>query len=439
MSSREARYLLQSPEELPQSFWNSIQSQELIHDFPYQRRMAWDLWTHLLAPAPQRVAHPFLIWQTWYSREDLQRIFRYLYERLSRKDRWDRRLFTPLEIQQGLDWNDRSQFQDSGWSTSRFDRWLSTFDTDEKQKSIPGMQKILFNRTAMTFILEQYPALEQCYRQRQSLKICSDLSLPDQSVFLKTAWRRSEDGFTLEFFPTDVDSLRQQWQEEHWTADSKGEPQFDETFAIRTQSGLKFHLVAMHATLKVAGQWFWSSIWLGRDPAKDFSAEQPEQWLKPWISYRMCSVYGLHAPLREQSIESSWPADLIRIAQELQTLAEPNWCSNPYLEPGINNQKTNCSGCHQFAGLNWNQQEFKRRLTTDLPSLIQPSPVNGPSDFIWSLFVGPEPLIFPIMDSLEYFDVYDPYQQSVESSDEKFLDNRHSQCERQSGPCPNPL
>ncbi len=409
-AGREARYLLQTPENLPVGFWNDIDGTKLSQDFLQQRRVGWSFWTEMLRPLPGLSQKNFMVWQTWYGREDLQRIFRHLYENLTPAERRSRLAFSGAKIREALLWNDHQQFEQPDWNTARFEQWLAAFDTDEKQRSIPGMQKILFNQEVMQFILEHYQRLEICQKERQKQKECESLSWPEHAVFLKTSWRRSENGFRVDSFATDTEALARQWQKAQWTPDGSMEPEAQQSFALRLPSGQKFHLTGLHASLHQRHQWFWTSLWLGPGAGEELAVDQPETWSAPWKNYRLCAVDGWHEPLRQQTVDAGWPQPLAAFAHLLVDTGHWNWCSNPYLEPGPNNHKTNCTGCHQHAGRTWTQHEFRQRLTDNLTSLIVRSPEPGSADFVWSLFAGPEPLIQPLMDDIEFFDVYDPYQ-----------------------------
>jgi hypothetical protein len=196
-ASREARYLLATPENLSDEFWNAIKNPALDQDFLLQRQMGWSFWAEILRPLSGASRSNFMVWQSWYGREDLQRIFRYLYEGLGPLGRRERRELSPLLIEDGIRWNDELQFHASGWDGKRFEEWFARFDTDEKQRSIPGMEKILFNRNALTFLLQNYRRLEICQKERQRRGTCEELQWPERAVFLKTSWRRSEQGFLV--------------------------------------------------------------------------------------------------------------------------------------------------------------------------------------------------------------------------------------------------
>jgi hypothetical protein len=409
-ASREARYLLQAPEKLPDDFWMALKNPALGQDYLLQRQVGWSFWAEMLRLLPRASQSNFMVWQSWYSREDLQRIFRYLYEQLGAEGRRMRRPLSDADIQAGFLWNDQLQFKQAEWDTQRFEQWFASFDTDEKKRSIPGMQKILFNQVALNFILRNYRRLEICQKERQRQSPCEDLAWPEQAVFLKTSWRRSEQGFLVDRFATHAGALAQQWEKAQWTADGRYEPAAEESFAVRLPSGQKFHLTGLHASLRLDQNWYWTSLWLGQGATADLSSDQGETLGSPWNNYRLCSVDAWYEPLRDQMIDTNWPAPIAATARLLIDKKLYNWCSNPYLEPGPNNHKTNCTGCHQYAGFNWTQQDFRQRLTDDLRSLVDRSSEPGPADFVWSLYAGPEPLIQPLMDDIEFFDVYDPYQ-----------------------------
>src|SRR5262245_30190199 len=74
-ASKESRYLLQTPTELSSDFWDKARSESLPLDYLEQRQLGWNFWSEVLRPVGQ-----FFVWQTWYSREDLQRVFQKLYE-----------------------------------------------------------------------------------------------------------------------------------------------------------------------------------------------------------------------------------------------------------------------------------------------------------------------------------------------------------------------
>ncbi len=400
----------QAPIELQDSLWQSASVDTLTRDFYEQRQMGWRLWADLLRTIPSRQTPNLMVWQSWYGIEDLKIIFRHLYERLGRVGRHERRAFTETEIMEALQWNSLDSSSKALPAQQRWERWLDGLDLDEKRSTVGSMEKILFNKEALLFIVRNYQRLELCAREKQAGRDCLSLSWPVHTVFLKTAWRRSEEGFLVDSFATDAKALAMQWGKPQWTRDEAYEPLADQSYFIRSRTGQKFHLVGLHASAKFDERWFWTSFWLGKDPQQDYASDQPQDWSSPWQNYRQCSIFDWSQPLREQDIDPQWPKPIGELAEKLKLLNPAHWCSNPYLEVGVNNQKTQCIGCHQYAGFDWSGKELNRRLQDNLPSLLAPGEQQGPTDAIWSLFSGPSPLIFAVLDSIDYFDVYDPYQ-----------------------------
>ncbi len=409
-TSRDARALLGSPREIPEVLYSSIDEDRFRLDLPYQRQMLWSIWSFLFTEYRTEAGPKLDHWQSWYAIEDLQQIFRHLYEKLGKQGRKNRADFTAPMLAEALIWHSTKQFASPSWDVERWSRWLDLHQREDQRRAIPGMNKILMNRPALLFILNSYKALARCYRETDS---CEVGELPAGSALLKTAWRRSGDGFSVALYPTH--DLLPQLAADQWTSRADTQPKAEEAYTIHSLSGQTFHLVGMHLMLKwqQKKEWIWSSLWYGDDEgARDLAADRPSEFRFP--RYRLCSLGSMDDDWAHVAA-NSWPDAIQNFREDLVKAQLSNWCSNPYLEIGPSNQKTNCAGCHQHAGKLWNNQEFTRRLKEDLPSLLQRSGDPGPLDQIWSLTTGPSALAAIIVDTIDYFDVYDPYLQEEEN------------------------
>ncbi len=408
-SSREARRVLGPAAEIPRALLDDLELSRADADWYEQRRAFWSIWSFLFQRQDSLGQIPELEhWQSWYSVDDLSRIFRRLFTTIDAAARRERKTFDATSLDAAIDWNDRAQFNEPAWDEAAFSRWLAQFSGDITRRSIPGFNKILFNRPALVSVLRDYKALFACYRALTLRDDCAPFVWLPGAAFLKTSWRRNGDGFAIDRFDTRAAALDAQFHTSAWTANGVWQPRLDEGYAMQTRTAQIFHLVGMHLMIKRPSDWVWSSIWLsqgeGSDLAVDHAPELP--------GYRLCSVTGFTSPLATESPDDAGslpPAELQGVAAVLRAHSFPSWCSNPFLELGTNNQQTNCIGCHQHAGLNWSQQDLTRRLTVDLPSLQYQASRSGPSDFVWSLISGPDALFAPIADTIEYFDAYDPY------------------------------
>lgn len=401
-TSREARYLIASAEDFAPEDLQAIDESRLASDWHYQRETAWALWSDLNGSVVRERAE-FVKWQTWYSKEDLQRIFHHLYEGLSKEERRARASFTPAQIEAGFVFHDKEQFLSPAWKQDSFESWFAKYDSDAKKSSLPGMNKVLMNKTALVFFLKNYAAIDRCMKALDSP--CPALEVPAYAAFLKTAWRRGQDDFLLPYYQTD--RLAEQFAAPEWQSQFAKIPEEGTSYRIETASGQLFHLAGVHLSLKLRSSWFWTSLWLDqkaeRDPAIKAAGLAPL-----WEHYRLCSINGFHGLAKSDS-SSAFESAIARNEQRLGA----SWCSNPYLEGGPNNQQTNCIGCHQHAGSPWTDADFQDHLQNHLALLTQkpstPSPMVSTSDLVWSLFNGPEPFASFITQEVDYFDVYDLY------------------------------
>ena len=429
-TSREARSLMGAAEDFTPDLLAAIDESRLSRDWSYQQGLAWALW----ADANQIVKREradFAKWQTWYSKEDLQGIFRAIYSALSKDQRAGRVALSDREINDGIRSHTVGQFLSPDWNRDVFERWFVKYDNDAKKLSIPGMNKVLMNHGALVFFLKNYAAIDRCAKAMTLSEACEPLTVPPDVAFLKTAWRRGQTDFLVPYYQTD--DLFSQLAADEWQVKKREIPEDGTTYRIDTPSGQVFHLTAVHLTLKLTKSWFWTSIWLDEKkngegavrldrfhpPVASQSATAAVALSSPWTSaaapgalapiwqnYRLCAVNGFDGLAKTDS-----SVEFERTVAGAEANVGASWCSNPYLEGGAQNHKTNCIGCHQHAGSAWSQDEFNEHLLNDLASVTQkavPDTVSS-SDFIWSLYNGPEPFASFISQEIDYFDIYDSF------------------------------
>ncbi|MES2745141.1 MAG: hypothetical protein V4655_06930 [Bdellovibrionota bacterium] len=381
-TSREGRAALGTAEDFSIELIKSLDEASLKQSWLLQNQTANRLWADLNRPVKREKAD-FVVWQTWYTREDLQRIFRRAYQQLGKEGRAERKALSEDLIAQSMAYHDTEQFAEEGWDGASFDRWLSRYVG--KENAIPGLNKVLMNREALVVILKNYAAINTCLRNLEGAKPCHELSLafPKGAAFLKTAWRRGQiDGdFKVPYYQTD--DLLAQLSGSEWRSHDSGIPLSTNAYRMETPSHQVFHLVGIHLNTRLDTQWLYSSVWAENN------------------SYRACTsmdFHGLANPLAK-----GWEKSVADAEAQLGH----SWCSSPYLEGGEQNHKTNCVGCHQHAGSAWTEESFTTALTENLSALTQDAKVHSRSDQVWSLLNGPEPLSSIIYQEIDYFDVYD--------------------------------
>ncbi|RYZ54037.1 MAG: hypothetical protein EOP07_16730 [Proteobacteria bacterium] len=397
-TSREARYLIGSAEDFKPEILDSIDEQRLAKDWAYQRETSWTLWSDLTQNV-ERGRASFVKWQTWYSKEDLQRIFRQIYGSMTKEERASRKAFTPEHIEAGLKFHDHDQYLDPSWNTKTFETWFAKFDSEQKKTSIPGLNKVLMNRTALVFFMTHYMAIDAC--TRTDVKPCEAIHIPEGAAFIKTAWRRGQGDFLVPYYQTNF--LNEQFAAAEWQQSKAEIPSDGTSYHLDTVTGQIYHLVGVHLTLKLKESWLWTSIWLDADEAKTVDTK-PAALSPLWNNYKLCSVNG-YEPLANQDSLDPFESEIAKNESRLGA----SWCSSPYLEGGINNHQTNCIGCHQHAGESWTEEVFNDQLQNNLALVTQKSKDSSSSDFLWSLFNGPEPFASFISQEVDYFDVYDLY------------------------------
>ncbi len=381
-TSREGRAALGSAEDFSEGLIASLDETALKQSWVLQNQTAKKLWADLNLSV-QRKNGDFVKWQTWYSREDLQRIFRRAYEQLGKEGRAARKPLSEDLISHAIAFHDQDQFAGEGWNAAAFDRWLSRYAG--KENAIPGLNKVLMNREALLVILKNYASINACLRSLDVSEPCKDLVLafPKGAAFLKTAWRRGqiEGDFKVPYYQTD--DLLSQFSADEWVTEDSGIPLSERAYRMETPTDQVFHLVGVHLNTRLDTQWLYSSIWLENN------------------SYKACTSLDFHGLARPSG--KGWEKSVA----DAETQLGHSWCSNPYLEGGAQNHKTNCVGCHQHAGSSWTEENFEAALTQNISVLTQDAKVHSRSDQVWSLLNGPEPLSSIIYQEIDYFDVYD--------------------------------
>jgi hypothetical protein len=141
---------------------------------------------------------------------------------------------------------------------------------------------------------------------------------------------------------------------------------------------------ALHIATKSVREWLWITLWWSPTPDEDFGADRPAEVLAlggAWSNYKMCVVVdyedGDDAPW--QHYESDHPT----LAKALRAMGAATgkltWCSNPYLEHGPSNARTNCVGCHQYAGSSLTTADVLARPDAGRPR----ETFVHPTDYVW--------------------------------------------------------
>jgi hypothetical protein len=118
---------------------------------------------------------------------------------------------------------------------------------------------------------------------------------------------------------------------------------------MRLSNGIRMRLAALHIITKELRDWMWVTLFWSDTPSTDFGEDRPAELTGPFANYKMCTVVGYDEG--DNTVTPDAPdTSLAKALDATRAFGARTWCSNPYLEEGPGNAKTNCIGCHQHAG-----------------------------------------------------------------------------------------
>ena len=219
------------------------------------------------------------------------------------------------------------------------------------------------------------------------------------TVVIKATWARVGFGFELPAYDTDADALARrvgEGKQALWGSDgdrtykapAEGEalvPGADSIYTIRTRKGSVYRLTGLHIMTKELRHWQWITMWWSDRPDTDFGADRPKGFdalPSPWRNYKLCVVVDyLENDSDPVGRFDDFPTLQAALAATEHKAGGPTWCSNPYIEHGAGNARTNCIGCHQHAGTRFTAdgERFDLEAVIDNASTAaaNPYPANG--------------------------------------------------------------
>jgi mono/diheme cytochrome c family protein len=426
----------------------SAQEERLASDMGFRRQVAWDILLRSLDPVPllgladaantnEEIELPngqvpnVPRFQTWYGVDDFKRMFRRLFDGLGPEGRAARQPFSNEAIEEAEQWNAKSAERSERWPLERFLMYvkklgvcsnnLSDADCAQSLQSnfsgaTSGNTRITYSPGTMKHLLKNYGSILKCLEGLdqvdfatlpengdQNFSYCFEQEFPVDAVLIKAHWVRSDFGRKMPAFDTDADALQKvigpgtlgDWVDgDRWV-----DPAPDKVLTIRLKNTDTYRLGGLHIMTKELRHWVWITLWWSDNPDSDFGADRPaavREKLDPvWSNYKM----GVVVDYDERDPNPGlWFTDKPSLADALNVANDGlTWNSNPYIEHGRGNAKTNCIGCHQHGGSTFgpdlngdgNADPFDLELVIDSPILF---PNNGrikqrelfPADYLWS-------------------------------------------------------
>ena len=378
----------------------SAKEQQLETDMAFRRQVAWEVVERVLDPVPllgladaaasnEEIMLPegevpkVPRYQTWYGVDDFKRMFRELFERLGPQGRAARAPFTATELDTIFAWNAEALDRSQRWPLERFLKYVKQLgvcpaDTSEEDcaqslqsqfsGAAAGNTRIAYSPATIRHLLENYGATLACLESLkttglnvpptnpdQNFSACFDSEFPSDAVLIKAHWVRADFGRKLPAFDTHAEALEDVIGEGRiadWANGNREvDPSPDDIVTIQMKSGDTYRLAGFHIMTKELRHWLWITLWWSDNPASDFGADRPASLTKldpVWGNYKMGVVVDYEEG--DANPGERYPNHPSLAAALQASTHEQSWLSNPYIEHGQGNARTNCVGCHQHGG-----------------------------------------------------------------------------------------
>ncbi|MEE2786466.1 MAG: c-type cytochrome [Myxococcota bacterium] len=369
-------------------------------------------------------------WQSWYGVDDFRRMFRRAYGEMDAGERTKRSAIPEDVIAEAVAWNAAAQERSERWPLDRFIRHVNALgDCPEGLRpdacarlvqskfsgGAGGNARITYSPAAVEHFLRNYASLDACEERLNALGIdvdpvdesanfsaCFAEEFPTDAVLMKAHWVRADFGRKVPVYDTDAERLTRLLSPDKsgdWgTGQREANPTPDEIYTIRLRNGDTYRLAGLHIMTKELRHWVWVTLWWSDKPDIDFGADRPVAFDgldAVWQNYKMNVVVDYE---ELDPNPAQWFEEYPTLADAINAVRGPlTWASNPYIEHGRGNAKTNCIGCHQHGGSKVGHDLNGDGIADafDLDQVITDErnfPSNGrrqlrtlfPADYLWS-------------------------------------------------------
>ncbi|NUP07865.1 MAG: hypothetical protein HOW73_17595 [Polyangiaceae bacterium] len=220
---------------------------------------------------------------------------------------------------------------------------------------------------------------------------CLDGPFPGDAVVVKADYRRADFEMTVPTYSTSASALAARlagnvsWE----VPDGEADPSPDDIYTLTLPNGSTYRLAGLHIMTKELDHWVWITLFWSESPNEDFGADRPasiESLEGPWRNYKMCVVTAFAEGDAQSNggFAGDYPSLGAALDAVYSGVDNTSWCSNPYIEEGHGNAKTNCIGCHQHGGTDLRSEDillFAGFGTSELRN-------NFPTDYSWAVTSG---------------------------------------------------
>jgi hypothetical protein len=385
---------------------------------------------------------------TWYQKDEFRRMFKQLYQSHGKDNRIAKEPLSEALLvgdaaagQKGIfEWN-ANYLAEKGLPEELYTNRIAQLETEADLHGLAGAEAIAYSPALLMHFYQSYADVLRCLSPVKAgssasmldlvalddpppaddnFTLCFARELPADAAIAKAFWSNDVAHPTMPTFDTSAAALaaRLASGDGSWgvTGDGKANPDQDEIVSLRLADDTTYRLGGLHIVTKELRHWLWITLWYSPEPDGDFGADRPDSLgeMDPaWRNYKMCVVTAFEegdadprggyptaadlAAARQQAglAEGDPPTPELARMENLVSLGDalaatyrglggPTWCSNPYLEEGAFNARSNCIGCHQHAGTPIDAASVLSDATQYPHHGTTLVRKNHPSDYIWA-------------------------------------------------------
>lgn len=294
--------------------------------------------------------------QTWYEKSEIQAMLDQLLRGMTRDEILAHELPTAAAIDEVFAWGAGRARSSADWTEGRLRQRLSEIDR-LGTATLGGNEPVLMSPELVGHLYAHYDRILDCIGNvpapndgppsATNFAPCVGEEFPPGAVVVKARW--APEVLPFEIFDTSAEAVSSALASGQWTAASRtAVPGDDAIYTMHLASGMRMRLVALHIATKELRDWNWVSLFWSDTPSADFGADRPADFTGPFANYKMCSVVAYDE--EDDGAHATASASLEAAHAATRAFGPRTWCSNPYLEHGPGNAKTNCIGCHQHGG-----------------------------------------------------------------------------------------
>jgi hypothetical protein len=333
--------------------------------------------------------------QTWYSRDEILPMFDRILRGQTKEERAARTPPSDAAIDEAFTWHAGRAPSLPGWSEQRLAQRIAELEADGTA-SLGGPERVLMSPSLVAHLYRNYgrildcigrvPAADEPAPSPTNFAPCLGEEAPFDAVVVKARW--VNEALPLDAYDTSADALEKTLAAGEWGRGARtASPDEQSIYTMRLPSGVRMRLVGLHIVTKELRDWMWITLFWSDTPNQDFGADRPADFAGPFGSYKMCAVVAYDEEDPGASDPNTDPASLEAAHAATRAFGPRTWCSNPYLEHGPGNAKTNCIGCHQHGGTRHTSESVLAQFPDGSRAKLRS---NFPADYLFVTSTGLE-------------------------------------------------